>query len=152
MRKSVNSLQVPKPSGSYSQVLKVGDFVYISGQIGLNKDMLLPQTIDQQVENIFTNITALLGELKMHINQITRVSIYAKNGQDIKEIDALYQGYFKHPFPARTFVFVDSLSHDDALIEIAFDAIDLSAYEAMQGCSGGGCNGCEDDDCEHSGN
>lgn len=150
MRKSVNSLQVPKPSGSYSQVLKVGDFVYISGQIGLNLDLLLPNSLEAQMETIFKNTEVLLSELNMHMNQVTRAVIYAKNDQDVEKIDELYRTHFKHPYPARTVVFVDRLMVDEALVEISFDAIDLSAYEAMQGCNDDGCNGCDADDCEHS--
>lgn len=148
MRKSVNSLQVPKPRGSYSQVLKVGDFVYISGQIGLNNNLEISENLKDQVNTIFDNTNTLLSELKMHINQIVRTVIYAKEGVDLEEIDNLYESHFKHPFPARSVVYVNKLSNDKALVEISFDAIDLSAYEAMQGCNGDGCDGCEDDDCE----
>lgn len=152
MRKSVNSLQVPKPSGSYSQILKVGDFVYISGQIGLNLDLLLPNSLEAQMEAIFRNTKVLLSELNMHIDQVTRTVVYAKNDQDIEKIDELYQSHFKHPYPARTVVFVDKLMMEEALVEISFDAIDLSAYEAMQGCGDDGCDGCDDEDCKDSQN
>lgn len=150
MRKSVNSLSVPRKKGAYSQVLKVGDFVFISGQSGINEDMSLSKNLDNQVKTIFNNTNLLLDELKMHINQVVRTVVYVVDGVDMDVVDKIYEAQFKHPLPARSVVFVNRLEDKDALIEISFDAIDLSAYEAMQGCSGDGCDGCEDDDCEHS--
>ena len=147
MRKSVNSALVPKVSGAYSQVLKVGDFVYISGQIGLNDNLEVKNDLEGQVKTIFENVNILFNELKMHLNQVVRVVVYLKENESVEEFDKVYQEHFKHPFPARSIVYVSKLSHKDALVEMSFDAIDLSAYEAMQGCSDSGCDGC-DVDCE----
>lgn len=143
MRKSINSLEVAKPSGSFSQVLKVGDFIYISGQVGLDKDLKMPNSLNKQVKVIFDNLALLLKELDMPINQIVKASVYLKVGEDVQDFDDLYQANFKHPYPARTLVFVDALSHQDALVEISFEAIDLSDLEAMQACSTTDCKDCE---------
>lgn len=150
MRKSVNSLSVPRKKGAYSQVLKVGDFVFISGQVGLNKDLSISESLIDQVKTIFNNTNLLLEELKMHINQVVRTVIYVVEGVDMEVVDKIYEAQFKHPLPARSVIFVSRLEVEAAKIEISFDAIDLSAYEAMQGCSGDGCDGCEDEDCEHN--
>lgn len=147
MRKSVNTALVPKASGAYSQVLKVGDFVYISGQIGLNSNLEVEKSLESQVKTIFENTNILFDELKMHINQVVRVVVYITENVSVEAFDKLYSENFKHPFPARSIVYVKKLSHNDALVEMSFDAIDLTAYEAMQDCSDEGCDGC-DVDCD----
>ncbi len=86
----------------------------------------------------------------MHLNQITKAVVYLRKDQDIKTFDNLYQVHFKHPYPARTIVFVDKLSQKNALVEISFDAIDLTAYEAMQACSDETCSDCDDIDCQQA--
>ena len=150
MRKSINPLEVSKTKGAFSQVLKVGDFVYISGQVGVDNDLKVEEGLNSQVEKIFERVNRLLKELNMHINQVVKVTVYLKSGEDQEVFDKLYASHFKHPFPARSVVFVDKLSKEDALVEMAFDAIDLSAYEAMQGCEEDGCEGCSDTDCDFS--
>lgn len=152
MRKSINSIEVAKPKGSFSQVLKVGDFVYISGQIGLNKNLEIAQTLEGQVEAIFENTNLLLSELKMNINQIVKTVVYATEDVDMEVVDKIFADNFKHPFPARSVVYINNLSNKDALIQISFDAIDLSAYEAVAGCDEEGCTGCEEDNCDMSKN
>lgn len=147
MRKSVNSMKVAKAKGSFSQVLKVGDFVYISGQVGLMFNSTIPKSLETQVEIIFTNTKLLLSELNMDLNHITKAVVYLRKDQDINQFDNLYQVYFKHPYPARTIVFVDKLSQENALVEISFDAVDLTVYEAMQACRDEGCSDCDDLDC-----
>lgn len=147
MKKSVNSIKVAKPSGSYSQVLKVGDFVYISGQIGINSQLEIPDSLKAQIKIIFDNVSILLSELDMQIVHIVKANVYLKNGEDIKLFDKLYQENFKHPFPARTLAFVDSLSDNDALVEIAFDAIDTTALQIAQDGSEDDCKDCENEDC-----
>ncbi len=150
MRKSVNSLQVSKPSGSYSQVLKVGDFVYISSQSGLDVNNKVVVGLKNQADKIFENTNILLSELKMHINQVVKTVVYAKEGVDMSVVDDIFEVNFKHPYPARSVVFVNGFKDEATLVEISFDAIDLSAYEAMQGCSDEGCDGCDDTDCEQA--
>ena len=149
MRKAVNSAEVLKPSGSYSQVLKVGDFVYISEQVGLDINEGIVEGLKPQVETIFNNTTKLLSELNMHCNQIVKVNIFAKKSVDLEELDSVYEKFFKHPYPTRVVVFVDDLPEENALVKMSFDAIDLSAYEAIKDCDDDGCNSCEQSDCEH---
>lgn len=150
MRKSVNSSKVLKPRGSYSQVLKVGDFVYISGQMGIDLESGMRDTLETQVQAIFNNTKTLLSELNMHMNQITKSTVYITKEVDINVFDEFYEQNFKQPFPARSLVIVDELPEKDALVQIAFDAIDLRAYQIMNDCGDEGCDTCGRVDCEHS--
>ena len=149
MRKSVSSTEVLKPHGSYSQVLKVGDFVYVSGQMGLDLDSGMRETLEDQVVTIFENTKILLKELNMDTNQITKANIFVTKDVDIAEFDKYYEKNFKQPFPARTLVIVDELQEKEALVEISFDAIDLRAYQIMNDCGEEGCDKCENEACEH---
>lgn len=149
MRKAINSEQVIKPYGSFSQVLKVGDFVFVSGQMGIDFESGIQSDLESQMNALFTNTENLFKEMKMNLNQITKANVFVTKDVDLKQFDELYEQHFKFPYPARTLAVVDRLPEEGALVEIAFDAIDLSAYQIMNECDDEGCNCCENDDCEH---
>lgn len=148
MRKSVNLLDVPKQRGAFSPLLKVGDFVFISGIIGYKENTNeLADSVEQQAQEIFKDLEKMLVSLKMHINQVVELTIYLTDSQDLDVVDAVFAEYFKHPYPARSIIYVEGLP-DNASLQVSGRAIDLSAYEAMAGCSDEGCNSCDTDDCE----
>ncbi len=150
MRKAINSEEVIKPKGSFSQVLKVGDFVFVSGQMGIDFDLGIQNDLESQMKALFINVNKLFEEMKMNLNQIVRASVYVTKDVNLDEFDSLYEENFNFPYPARTLAVVDSLPDEKALVEISFEAIDLSAYQIMNECDDEGCNCCENEDCEHN--
>lgn len=149
MRKEINSKDVAKLSKSFSQVLKVGDNVYVSGQMGVDINSNIPKSLEEQMENLFANANKLFKEMNMHINQVVKANVFVKSSVDLAEFEELYIKNFKFPYPARSLAVVEGLSVEDALVEISFDAIDLSAYQIMNQCDEIGCNDCENNDCEY---
>ena len=149
MRKAINSEEVIKPNGTFSQVLKVGDFVFVSGQMGIDFESGMQPDLESQMKALFENTNKLFEEMKMNINQIVKANVFVTKDVDLEKFDELYEMNFKFPFPARTLAVVEGLSEEGALVEISFDAIDLSAYQIMNECDDEGCNCCENDDCEH---
>lgn len=147
----IESKNAPKPVGAYSPAVKLGDFVYLSGQIGLD-----PQTnemvegIENQTKQVMENIKALLAERKLEMHHIVKTTILLANIDDFALVNEIYGSYFTGVYPARSAFEVARLPKD-ALVEIECFVIDTRAYEqaAHGGCGdncGCGDNGCEEED------
>lgn len=149
MRKAINSDEVIKPSGTFSQVLRVGDYVFVSGQMGIDFKSGMQADLEGQMKALFDNTHKLFKEMNMNLNQIVTATVFVTKDVDLERFDELYEEHFKFPYPARTLAIVERLPEADAMVEISFAAIDLSAYQIMNECDDEGCNCCENDDCEH---
>ena len=141
----IESKNAPKPVGAYSPAVKLGDFVYMSGQIGLD-----PQTnemvggIEAQTKQVMENIKALLAEKSLDMHHIVKTTILLDNMDDFSIVNDIYGSYFTSGvFPARSAFEVAKLPKN-ALVEIECLVIDTLVYEQQQGCGGCGSNS---DDC-----
>lgn len=113
----------PKPIGPYSQAVRVGNFVFVSGQIGINpKDGTIPQEVEMQFHQAMRNIESILKQAGSDFSEVVKVTIYLKDLSDFSLINNLYSEYFVGNFPARETVEVSRLPRD-AKIEISVIAI-----------------------------
>ncbi len=103
-----------KPKGPYSPALMVDDYLFVSGQIGTGKN------IEEATLNALKDLRVLLEAADMDMDNVIKVTLYIKNGEDFSKVNTVYGEFFHEPYPARSTVFVSSLPKD-ALIEI--DAI-----------------------------
>lgn len=122
MKEIIYTDKAPKPIGPYSQAVKIGNFIFLSGQIGINPETneLVNGGIEKETKQIFQNIINILKSQGADLSNILKVTIYLKNLEDFKKVNEIYQEYFKDNFPARTTIGGISLPKN-ALIEI--DAI-----------------------------
>lgn len=142
----IESKNAPKPVGAYSPAVKLGDFVYMSGQIGLD-----PQTnemvdgIEAQTKQVMENIKALLNEKGLDMHHIVKTTILLDNIDDFSVVNDIYGSYFTSGvFPARSAFEVAKLPKN-ALVEIECLVIDTLIYEQQQQQQS--CGGCSSDDC-----
>lgn len=124
MKEEILTLNAPAPIGPYSQAIKVGNFLFLSGQIPL-----IPETgqvekgdIKSQMERIMKNISAILESANMRIDDVVKVTIFLKDLSNFSEVNEVYEKYFKKPYPARTTVEVKALPKDVGV------EIDVIAY------------------------
>lgn len=124
MKEIIYTDKAPKPIGPYSQAIKIGNLLFLSGQIGIDPktNELVSGGIEKETRQIFENITNLLKSINADFSNILKVNIYLKNLDDFKKVNEIYQEYFKDNFPARTTIGGLSLPKN-ALIEI-----DVIAY------------------------
>jgi len=102
----------PAPVGPYSQAVEVNGFIFLSGQIGIEpKSGKLREGFKAQVEQIFKNIDAILKEAGISKGNIVKVSIYLTDVGKFKELNEIYEEYFKDVKvkPARVTVGVKEL-------------------------------------------
>jgi len=127
MKKAIQIPGAPAPLGPYSQAILHGNTLYVSGQIPLNpfSGELVTGTIQEATKQVMLNITALLNEAGMSLNDIVKCSIFLKNMDDFAEMNVVYGSCFTSIPPARETVQVSKLPLD-VNIEISCIAIKLS--------------------------
>ena len=108
---AIQSEAAPAAIGTYSQAVKSGPFVFISGQIPL--DPLTMEIVDGDFEararQVFDNLTAVAKEAGGSLDQIVKLTIYLTNLDDFAAVNAVMADYFQEPYPARAALGVASL-------------------------------------------
>jgi 2-iminobutanoate/2-iminopropanoate deaminase len=120
--KPVFTPDAPKPIGPYSQAMICGEWVFCSGQIGLDPRLgeLAGKTAAAQAERALTNLHAVLKDAGSDMSRVVKVTLCLKNMKDLAEVNEVYAKHFGDHRPARTTVEVSALPNG-ALVEI--DAI-----------------------------
>ena len=107
----------PAAIGTYSQAVKVGNTVYLSGQIGLDPaSMQLVEGIDAQVHRVFTNLKAVVEAAGGSLSDVVKLNIFLTDLSHFTLVDTIMAEYFRQPYPARAEVRVASLPRG-ALVE-----------------------------------
>ncbi|MDK6029526.1 RidA family protein [Ignisphaera sp. 4213-co] len=117
--------KAPKPIGPYSQAVKVGQWLFVSGQIALDPATgdLIVGGIEEQTTRVFENIKAILEAAGYTLDDIVKVTVYLTDLSDFPKFNEVYSRYFKSNPPARTTVQVSALPRG-AKIEV-----DVIAYK-----------------------
>ncbi len=142
--------KAPKAIGPYSPAVKLGDFVYLSGQLGMDENAnLVSDDVVLQTKRAMENIEAVLGSMGLGFRHIVKTTVFVSDLNDFDKVNEVYGSYFTEGvYPARSCVEVSRLPKD-AKVEIECIVIDTLAYEQAShgcGCGGGGCSeeGCDD--------
>ncbi len=110
-RTSVFTDQAPKAIGPYSQAVRAGNTVYLSGQIPLDPKTgeLVKGDIQQEARRAFDNLKAVASAAGEGLQQVVRVTIYLTDLGDFAKVNEVMAGYFQEPYPARATVGVAAL-------------------------------------------
>ena len=122
----VNSPDAPAPIGPYSQAVKAGNTLYVSGQIPFNQATgeMINENITEETHQVMKNIEAILSEAGMTFNNIVKCSIFIKDMNQFATINEAYGVYFKTNPPARECVEVARLPKD-VNVEISCIAVEV---------------------------
>lgn len=111
----------PKAIGPYSTAVKVGETIYVSGQLPVDiTGEIVGDDIASQAKQCFENLEKVLLSVNLKLDHVVKTTVYLSKFDHFQKMNQLYALYFGHPYPARTCVEVSRLPKD-ALIEI--DAI-----------------------------
>lgn len=107
----INSLQAPAPIGPYSQAIRAGQTLYVSGQIALDAQSgeLIQGDIQTETHKVMENLQAILNEAGADFTHVVKCSIFVKNMGDFQAINEVYGSYFTDVPPARETVEVSCL-------------------------------------------
>lgn len=115
MNKSIISTdQAPAAIGPYSQAVKVGDTVYLSGQIPLDPETmtLVEGDIAAQVHRVFKNLTAVCEAAGGSLQHIVKLNIFLTDLGHFNTVNEIMKEYFEAPYPARAAIGVAQLPKD----------------------------------------
>lgn len=120
----VASSGAPAAIGPYSQAIKSGPMLFLSGQIALDAKtgQMVGSTIEEQARQVLDNLKAVLAANGMTTEDVVSTTVYVKDLNDFTKLNALYGTYFTSKPPARATVQVARLPRD-ALVEISAIAI-----------------------------
>jgi reactive intermediate/imine deaminase len=115
---AISSPDAPAALGPYSQAIRAGDTVYLSGQLGLDPATgNLVDGIEAQAHQVFKNLRAVAIASGGSLDDMVKVSVLMQNLGDFAKVNEIMSGYFKQPYPARATYQVAALPKA-ALIEI----------------------------------
>jgi len=121
-KQAIHSDNAPAAIGTYSQAIRVGDLVFLSGQIPL--DAATMEVVDGDFEvrarQVFENLKAVAAAAGGDLNQIVKLTIFLTDLNNFAMVNSVMEDYFDEPFPARAAVGVASLPKG---VDVEADAI-----------------------------
>ena len=120
-KKIIHTDDAPKAIGVYSQAVRAGQTVYLSGQIGLDPaSMQMVEGIEAQIVRVFENLKAVAQAAGGSLDEVVKLNVYLTDLAHFTRVNEIMAKYFREPYPARAAVGVASLPRG-ALVEM--DAI-----------------------------
>ena len=118
-RQAVTTPAAPAAIGPYSQAIRAGHLLFLSGQIPLDPatGALVAGGIEAQTRQVFTNIGEILKAAGSSFDAVVSATVYVADMNDFAKVNEIYATYFSAPAPARATVQVARLPKD-ALVEI----------------------------------
>ena len=121
-RSTVSTDQAPAAIGPYSQAVRVGATVYLSGQIPLDPETgdVVARDFGSQVRRVFDNLQAVAHAAGGSLASIVRLTVYLTDLDRFAELNEIMSEYFEEPYPARAAIGVSALPRN---VEVEVDAI-----------------------------
>ncbi len=105
-RQVSTSPDVPPPAGPYSQLVRAGDLVFLSGQGPARPDGSMPEGAAEQTRQCLTNLLTVLATVGATEADVIRVGVFLTEQADFPAMNQVYGEVFGEPYPARTTVYV----------------------------------------------
>ncbi len=120
MKEIINTDSAPQAVGPYSQAVKIGDLLFVSGQIPLKPETgeLAGETVEIQTRQVMENMKAVVEAAGLTLNQVVKSSCFIKDMNDFDSFNRTYAEYFQKDPPARECVEVARLPKD-VLVEVS---------------------------------
>lgn len=118
LKQIIQTRSAPEAIGTYSQAVRVGDTVYLSGQIALDPaTMQLQEGVEAQIHQVFRNLQAVARAAGGDLQDVVKLNVFLTDLSHFAKVNEIMAGYFKAPYPARAAVGVASLPRG-ALVEM----------------------------------
>lgn len=110
----IETSQAPAPIGPYSQAVRVGNLLFISGQIAINPQngQIEAKDVSGETMQVMKNLEAILKEAGLGFEHVVKTSIFLTDMGNFGQVNEVYGRYFKSQFPARETVAVKGLPKD----------------------------------------
>ncbi|MEW6689246.1 MAG: Rid family detoxifying hydrolase [Pseudomonadota bacterium] len=118
MKIPIQAKDAPAAIGTYSQAVRAGDTVYISGQIGFDPaTMQLVEGIEAQIHRVFKNLAAIAAAAGLGLDRAVRMTVFLTDLAHFARVNEIMAQYVREPYPSRAAIGVASLPRG-ALVEI----------------------------------
>jgi len=116
-RETVQTDKAPSAIGTYSQAVRCGDVVYLSGQIPLDPETmeLVDGDIDRQIVQVFENLAAVARAARGDLDDVVKLNVYLVDLAHFPRVNEIMARYFESPFPARAAVQIAALPRGAAV-------------------------------------
>jgi len=107
----INTVNAPAPIGPYSQAVKTGDLLFVSGQIAIDPatNNLIEGSIMEETKQVMKNLEAILEEAKISFEHIVKTTIFLSDMNLFAEVNEVYGSFFNKTYPARETLAVKGL-------------------------------------------
>lgn len=129
-KKVISTSDAPQAIGPYSQALKVGNTLYLAGQIALDPETnrMVEGGIEAQTHRVLQNLGAVLNAAGFRFSDVVQAQVFLANLNDYKAMNSIYAEYFNKAPPARAVVEAAKIPKG-ALVEIMMVAVSSIQYE-----------------------
>jgi 2-iminobutanoate/2-iminopropanoate deaminase len=120
MNERIATPNAPQAIGPYSQAIRHGELLFVSGQIALDPQTgnLIEGDIEAQTEQVLKNIAAIIDAAGMSLKDVVKCTCFLKDMNDFVNFNAVYEKYFGQSLPARETVEVARLPKD-VMVEVS---------------------------------
>jgi 2-iminobutanoate/2-iminopropanoate deaminase len=110
-KQAVSSAEAPQALGPYSQAVRWGNLLFLSGQVGIDPQTgkLVGGGIEAQARQVFKNIGAILAAAGIDFSCLLKTTVFLKDMTHFKTVNEIYAVYVPQPYPARSAVAVKEL-------------------------------------------
>lgn len=124
MKQIIKTTSAPAPIGPYSQAVKAGNFLFVSGQVAINPESneLNISNIEEETHQVMRNLKAVLLEAGLNFDHVVKSTIFLTDMGTFSQVNEVYGQYFSADFPARETVQVSVLPKN-VNVEISVIAI-----------------------------
>ncbi len=114
MKQIIKTEKAPAPIGPYSQAIKAGDFLFISGQVAIDPitNDIIKTSVKEETHRVMKNLEAILCEANLTFQHVVKTTIFLSDMSLFGEVNEIYGSYFNSDFPARETVAVKGLPKD----------------------------------------
>jgi len=125
-KQAVSSAGAPKALGPYSQAVRWGNLLFMSGQVGIDPltGKLVEGGLDAQARQVFKNMAAVLAAAGGDLGCLLKTTVFLKDMANFKAVNEIYAAHVPEPFPARSALAVKDLP---LAAEVEIEAIALIA-------------------------
>ena len=118
-KKVVSTNNAPPAVGPYSQAIRAGNFLFLSGQIPLDlkSGTIVGEDIETQTRQVISNMKAVLAAAGLSLSDVVKTTVFLKDIQHFAKMNGVYKEYFTQDAPARSTVQVANLPMN-GLVEI----------------------------------
>lgn len=111
MKTIIHTKNAPAPIGPYSQAVRFGNLLFVSGQIPIDEPTgkLIESSIEEETEQVMKNLGFILSEAGLDYTQVVKCSIFVKDMQNFSKVNETYGKFFTTEPPARETVEVSEL-------------------------------------------